>query len=233
MEDRKNRRAAAPDGFNAQHRRRLRGRFLQSGLDGFTDEQALELLLFYALPRIDTKPLARALLTQFGSLAGVLEAGPDALTRVPGVGTNTASLLGMLLPLLRKYELSRAAQHTSPVSRDRLLSELDAALLGVTEERIALVCLDARGRVLSRELLAEGTAHTAELRVREILSAALHRGAAAVAVAHSHPRGELLPSDADRAFDLRLRKLLRGMDVELREDLIWKNGRFTPVREPG
>lgn len=91
------------------HRQRLRRRFLLEGLDNFDEVQVLELLLFYAIPRRDTNPIAHALLEQFGSLSGVLEAPVSALAQVPGMGENGATLLQLVTAASRYYMIQRSS----------------------------------------------------------------------------------------------------------------------------
>ena len=93
-------------GVHDGHRERLKSRFLEHGIDSFNDLNALELLLFYAIPRRDTNVIAHALLDRFGGLSGVFEASVPELTDVPGVGENAALLLKLVPQMMKKYELS-------------------------------------------------------------------------------------------------------------------------------
>lgn len=96
------------------HRQRMKRRFLEHGLDNFDDVNVLELLLFYADPRRDTNPLAHALLDQFGSLAGVLEAAPGDLEKIPGIGENAATLLRLIPEVSGRYMVTKTPE-TEPV----------------------------------------------------------------------------------------------------------------------
>ena len=140
------------------HRERLRERYLAEGLDNFNEINALELLLFYAIPRKDTNELAHRLLQKFGSLAGVFDAPIEALCSVPGVSRSAAVLLQMITELNRKYLLSR---DRAPIIHNT--EEAGAYMLpyfyGQRNECVYLLCLDAKGKVLGCYSLFEGTAN--------------------------------------------------------------------------
>ena len=110
---------------HAGHRDRLKQRFLEQGLDGFTDVQALELLLFYGIPRQDTNPIAHRLLDHFGSLSQVLEASPEELTRVGGIKEHSAVLLNLINQMGRLYLVDRAKrERVLPTGSTKMYQDL-------------------------------------------------------------------------------------------------------------
>jgi DNA repair protein RadC len=126
------------------HRQRLKDRFLAQGLDGFTDIQVLELLLFYALPRRDTNPIAHELLKKFGSVRQVLDAPVERLTEVDYITENTAILLKLVPELLRFYQVSKAKEEMPLVTIQACGEYLKHFFLGRKNETVFLLCLDAK-----------------------------------------------------------------------------------------
>lgn len=135
------------------HRQRMKRRFLEHGLDNFDDVNVLELLLFYADPRRDTNPLAHALLDQFGSLAGVLEAAPGDLEKIPGIGENAATLLRLIPEVSRRYMVTKTPE-TEPVETAAQAGRYFLPrFMYQREEQIQALYLDARQRpICCREL---------------------------------------------------------------------------------
>ena len=138
------------------HRERLKRRFLQEGLDNFDEIQVLELLLFYAIPRRDTNPLAHRLLDQFGSLAGVLEAPASTLGQVPGIGENAATLLQLITAVSRYYMICRASVGQPLNTVERCGAYLTPRFFGLRDEAVCALCLDAKCKPLACRILGPG-----------------------------------------------------------------------------
>ena len=130
------------------HRERLKNRFLGTGLDSFTDVQALELLLFYAIPMKDTNPIAHALLNRFGSLSQVLDAPVEELKKVPGISDHAAVLLHLTTELARFYQVDSAQRVEVLTSLDACGAYLVPRFFGRKVETVFLLCLDAKCKVL-------------------------------------------------------------------------------------
>ena len=209
-----------PTTIHHGHRQRLRERFRRDGLASLTDREALELLLTYAIPQRDVSPDAAALLERFGSLSGVLEAEPAALTQVAGIGENAATLLTLLPQLLGRYERSRLGE--KPMLSDPAGAAAYAASLfaGVGEERAYLVCLDAGSRVRQEVLLARGTLDGVSLSPREVAEQALRCRAHAALLAHNHPGGTTEPSREDIELTRRVLAALAALDIRLLDHVI-------------
>lgn len=190
---------AERQGLHEGHRARIRERFRQQGLDGFSEHEVLELLLTYAIPQRDVNPLAHELINRFGSLSQVLEAEESELMRVPGVGENAAVLLCMMPPLLGYYQ--KNAMGAKPV-----ISNLDQArkycrtlFFGQHMEMFYVICLSKSGQVIHPTLLQTGTIDEVSVYPRMVVETALRHRAHTVLLAHNHPSGTELPSDADYA----------------------------------
>ena len=219
-------------GLHDGHRARKKALFRQSGLDGFADHEVLELVLYYAIPRRDTNETAHRLLQKFGSLQNVFSAPAEELAKVEGVGENAALLLTLLPAAVRRAGRSGG--------RERVLNSVDKCgryflelLGGERQEALYEACLDAKGKLLSCKKLAQGSADSAVLSVRQVVENALLCGASGVVLAHNHPSGIALPSESDRAATLWIRDALKPMDIRLLDHIIVADGDFVSMNQSG
>lgn len=202
------------------HRKRLRERFADAGLDGFADHEALELLLTYAIPRKDTKPLAKELLSRFGSVGAVLSAPLDELKIVPGIGESAATLISLLLPLLRRYLRERADRAQSQPGRADWAAYCRALLMGERREQVWVLALDAKGALLSKTQISSGDEGEAAFYPRLAVAALLRAGAQKAVLCHNHPDGAAGPSRADSELTRALEALLSVLGIELEDHII-------------
>lgn len=215
------------------HRERLRGQFLADGLDGFSDIQVLELLLFYSIARRDTNPIAHRLLDHFGSLAQVLEASPEELCRVEGVGENTAAYLHMIPQVCRRYQLDRTSNARILPTLESCARYLQPFFFGQSAETVYLLCLDAKCKVLCCKKISQGSVNAVDLPVRRIVETALSSKAASVLLAHNHPGGMAIPSNEDISATLRAADALRAVDVQLADHLIICDDDYVSLMQSG
>lgn len=205
---------------DAGHRKRLKERFRKEGLDSFEEVHALELLLYYAIPRIDTKQLARDLLNRFGSLALVLEATEAELMEVPGVGENIATFL-MLVPAMGRYYRKHKSDNQKILDSLQKYGEyLVNMFYGKRNEQVYLLCLDSKYRVLCCREVGEGDANSVNVPIRKAVEIALSTNATMVIMAHNHPSGLAIPSKEDVETTERLAKALGAMDIILADHVV-------------
>jgi DNA repair protein RadC len=211
----------------------MKKQFAEHGAASMSDIQFLEMLLFYAIPRRDTNVLAHALLDRFNSLRGVLDADPSALERVEGIGENAAIFLKTVREALRRYT-------TEPLKGQRyILSSSDAGEYFVpilqyeTEEKAYLMCLDARGRIISCSEVASGTLSTININIRQIVDDAVRRRCTTVILAHNHPNGYAFPSAEDRIFTDELKKALKIMEIRLKDHIIVADDDYVSFAQSG
>ena len=184
------------------YRWRLRKRYERCGLNGFADDELVELLLTLALPRSDVRAPARALIAHFGTLRNILDAPFEELRTVPGIGTGTPAALKLIREAATMY-LQQLAERNDPlVSLDSLVSLWRMRIGALTNEVFEVAYLDSGRRVLRHgiERLTEGTADRATVYPRRVVEAALRRGAFGMLLAHNHPNGNVTPSDQDKAL---------------------------------
>jgi len=203
------------------HREKMRDRFIRDkGFENFEDHQILELLLFYANTRGDTNPLAHELLDQFGSLKGVLEARPEQLMNVKGIGKQAATLISMVVPLTRVWH--RCAMEVP----DRIANSREAEdyclsiLAGERTERFYVISLNAKCNVLGRRKISEGSLSEVSAYPRMVMETALNYNAHSVLLCHNHPGGTCAPSPEDIASTIQLQRLLGGVGILVLDHII-------------
>jgi len=221
-------------GIHDGHREKMRARYLEAGgLDGFADHEALELLLFYAIPRQDTNALAHRLLERYGSLDAVLSAPVEDLKRVEGMGENGAILLHLVPRLCQKARLSGRGRDIILSSTERAGAYLLERLRGEKNEVVYQLCLDRKGKLLACKRLTEGGVAGADLDVRRLVENALLSSASSVILAHNHPSGVALPSQEDYAATDRVRSALSTVGVPLVDHIIVADEDFVSMADSG
>ena len=215
------------------HRQRLKERFLLEGLDNFTDIQVLELILFYAVPRRDTNPIAHALLDTFGSLSQVMEASVEDLEKVKGMGLNAAVLLHLMTEVWRYYLVDRATREEILPSINKIGEYLVPFFCGRQHETVFLLCLDAKCKVLSCKEVGEGGVNSANVPIGRIVKMALAANATTVVLAHNHPSGVALPSGDDIQTTRRVAAALATVDIGLYDHIVVAEDDFVSMVQSG
>lgn len=202
------------------HRERLRARFRKEGMGGFAAHEALELLLTYAIPRVDVNPIAHRLIRRFGSLHAVLEAEPEETCQVEGVGPSAALLLHMMLPLFRMYEQEKL------LPRQRLGTYPDVAaycatlFLGANNEMFYVLCLDAQFQLLATELIAFGAPNAVSVETRQVVRVLMRHNAVGAVITHNHPSGSIRPSQADVDITGEIARVLHSVGIRLHDHVL-------------
>lgn len=226
-------------GVHDGHRERVRQRFKENeehgqiGLNGFADHEALELLLFYAIPQGNVNPLAHVLMERFGSLSGVFSAPMTLLTQVEGVGERTAMLLRLVPQIAQKARLADLERELALNTRERVGEYLLELFSRERNEAVYEICLDGKGKLLACRRLGEGSASAVNLDIRQIVQNAITFCASSVILAHNHPSGVALPSQADQGATLRAKAALESVDVRLEDHIVVADGEFVSFAESG
>jgi len=215
------------------HRARKKLQFMENGLDAFAEHEVLELLLYYAIPRRDTNPIAHALLEKFGTLDAVFAAPQEELMRVDGVGENAAALIRLILPLYRRIRLSASSAETILNSTEKAGAFFLDRFAGERTEVMYQACLDAKGKLLSVQKLSTGDVSFVHADIRTIVENALLCRASAVLLAHNHPSGVALPSESDNAVTLLIQQVLQSVGVVLFDHIIVADDDFVSLRQNG
>lgn len=219
-------------GAHDGHRQRMKTEFLARP-DSFPDHKLLELALFYANPRSDTNPLAHELMERFGSLAGVLDATPDELVKVPGVGEHAAVLLKAVKELGGRYCIARTSVDNIADTSQKYFRLLRPYFFGARSERVCLLCMDGKRKVLGIRKLSEGNVNAVDVTTRLVVEAALSLNASAVVLAHNHVSGLAFPSPEDIATTRNLCSILEQVGVQLDDHLILVDDDMVSLRDSG
>lgn len=207
--------------IHAGHRQRIKTKFIESGLSPFEDHQALELLLFYALPQKDTNELAHSLINEFGSLAGVFEASAEALQRVNGVGENTACLIKLIPEMYSRYLKSKAENAGVELKTAKEACDYFYSLLmNRQEEVLAAAFLDSRLCIKRTVIISEGGLTNTDVSLRKIVNKALDLKTPNIMLAHNHPSGVAAPSANDIEAVRVIAKTLRTLELHLCDSII-------------
>ena len=215
------------------HRKRLKARFMKTGLDDFEPHNVLELLLFYGIPRKDTNPTAHKLINRFGSLSAVFDARPEELMKVDGITENTAVLISMIPQLARKYLEDKSNAVNAISGFDDIGTYLMPKFVGRTVETIMLAALDNKNKIISCSIIAEGENDRASLSKRKVMEEAIRVGATRVVLAHNHPRGFAMPSKEDIHLTEEVYALLRTVEIELVDHIIFAEDDFVSLAASG
>ena len=220
-------------GVHDGHREKMRARFLIAGLDSFAPHEALELLLYYAIPRRDTNAMAHALMERYGSLTAVLNAPVEDLQKVEGIGESAAILLRLVPQLCRRASVEEAAQETALNTTAKAGKYLLPLFSGQRRDVVYQLCLDRKSKLLACKKLGEGGVSSVVLDVRRVVENAILTSASAVVLAHNHPSGVALPSDEDYAITNKAKTALAAVGVELVDHIIVADGDFVSMTDSG
>ena len=204
----------------AGHRARLRARLLSGGDEALADYEVLEYLLMTAIPRKDMKPLAKSLLGRFGTLAGVFNADAAALSKHPGMGETSAAALKVVALAARR--LARTGVQEQPLlsSWQALIDYLTIDMAHLNHERVRVLYLDTKNRLVLDDLVTDGTLDEAAVHPREVVKKALDLGASALILVHNHPSGSPEPSRADVQITQRIAEAGRLLGIVVHDHVI-------------
>jgi DNA repair protein RadC len=210
------------------HRKRIKEKYKAAGLTGWSDYEILELMLSYAVPRRDTKPIAKELTRRFSSLSGVLDAAQDDLRSVPGVAEHSALLLKLFKDVSGAYLRQDLRGKDLISSPGAALDYLRTLLKGSPDEEFHALFLDAANRPVAAERLHTGIVNRSVVYPRKIVERALSHRAVGVIIAHNHPSGVLKPSDDDIKATAAVKKALATVEISLLDHIIiGGNGYFS------
>lgn len=220
-------------GVHDGHRERLRNSYLEHGLHPMNDINALELLLFYAVPRRDTNEIAHRLLERFGSLHGVFSASIEDLCEVEGIGEYAAALLTLVPEIMKKSRLSESRE----IKQIKCSQDAGAYLLpyfmNEQDEVVFMLCLDTKRAVICCTEMGRGVVNTVDASIRRMVEKALKVRANSVIIAHNHPDGFAVPSREDDIFTRCLYNALETVGIRLEDHIIVANDDYISVADSG
>ena len=202
------------------HRARLRGRFLQGGAAALQDYELLELLLTFAIPYSDVKPLAKNLIAHFGSFGQVLDATPEALMEFMGLKEYSACLINLVKACHEVYLKEEALKRQRILSLDVLVDYCRTAMGGLKDEQFRVLYLNSQNEIISEEILQEGTVNQTVVYPRKILELALKHKASGLILVHNHPSGNTTPSASDKELTQTVVKASKALNLTVHDHLI-------------
>jgi len=211
------------------HRERMRNRYYVSGFDSFSDHEILEMILYHSIPRGDTNELAHRLIEHFGDFNHVIEAKPDELKNVKGIGESSAMLIKLVEAAVRIYATSFVEVEAQYDTVKKIADFMWPRFFGLDHERLYMLMFNNKMGMIDCVPIADGTVSSASVQTRPIIEKALGKKASSIVLAHNHPHGIAFPSDSDVALTMKLYDGLSLMDIPLLEHLVIAENRFTPI----
>lgn len=219
--------------YLADHRKRLRHRFLTGGAAAMPDYEILELTLFRAIPRQDVKPLARRLIDTFGDLNGVLSAPIARLEQVDGVGPAVALELKVMETVTHRMARAKVMQRHVVSSWDALLDYCHTVMAHRDTEQFRVLFLDRKNILIADEQQGIGTVDHVPVYPREVVKRALELNASAIILVHNHPSGDPTPSPEDIAMTQKVAEAAQALGITLHDHLIIGRSRELSFRSQG
>ena len=208
-----------PD-LNAGHRQRLKQRFINGGAEALPDYELLELVLFSALPRRDTKPIAKQLLERFGSFTEVVNAPPQRLKEIAGIGDSAITQLKLVRVAALRMLQRDIMQQPVLASWASVIEYCRASMGFETREQFRILFLDKKNRLIADEVQQQGTVDHTPVYVREVVKRALELSSSAIILVHNHPSGDPTPSRADIDMTRQIVSAARGLGISIHDHII-------------
>ena len=215
------------------HRSRLRQRLIDHGGDGLQDYELIEYLLALAIPRRDTKPLAKTLLKEFGGIGGLLSADASALARVKGMGDSSIAAIKIVQATAIRLVKGGVEERPLLTNWQALIDYLRADMAHHQIERVRVLHLNTRNMLIRDELISEGSIDQAAVHIREVIRRAIDLGSAALILVHNHPSGDPTPSRADIELTREIAEAGKRLGIVVHDHIIIGTAGHTSLRAQG
>ncbi|MBQ2671275.1 MAG: DNA repair protein RadC [Clostridia bacterium] len=213
------------------HRERMRKKFLLNGFDNFEDHEILEFILFYAIPRKDTNEIAHLLIEKFGSLDAILDAPINLLKEVNGIGESAAIFIKMISSLARTYVERKNSTINNYKGESDLNQKIALKFIGRTEETVAVILLDAKGKIIYEGIITKGSVNAVNIYLRKIIELITLYNASSILIAHNHPSGIAVPSQEDIETTAKLSNIFQSMNINFLDHIIVADHDFVSLKE--
>jgi DNA repair protein RadC len=214
------------DDIHEGHRKRLRERFLKSGISGFHDYEVVELLLSLGTPRRDCKQAAKEAIKRFQTLRGVLEAPPEELQQISGIGAHSAFGIKLVQEVAREFLKAKMMEKPFYKSSQEVFDYLYHSMRGLKKEVFKVMYLTTRNQIIDTEDLSEGTVNSSAVSTREVIEGAIRNNAAALIFVHNHPSGATDPSASDKSLTRELVYSGRIMHIKVLDHIIIGDNKY-------
>jgi len=204
----------------AGHRKRLRNKFQKSGFDGLHDYEQIELLLTYAVPVKDVKPVAKLLIKKFKNISGLLDASYEELKEIKGLGDSSVTLIKFVRALLTKYSEEQMFSSQIINSPEKVFEFSKLKIGSNKNESLMAIFLNTKNMVIRYEIVSEGSIDSVAVYPRRIIELALKYNASGLIIVHNHPSGDPSPSTSDNELTKELKNISESMDIRLLDHII-------------
>jgi DNA repair protein RadC len=202
------------------HRKRLRERFLQGGLESFLDYEIIELLLTLGTPRKDCKQAAKDAIKEFGGLRGALDATLEELKNIKGIGSSNMFGIKLFQAMSERYAKEKIPKKIPLNSSAAVAKFLQRSIGREKKEHFVMLSLDARNNLIKKSGISIGTLNASIVHPREVFKEAIQCSAASIIIAHNHPSGDVNPSDEDIEMTKRLKEVGKILGIEILDHVI-------------
>ena len=221
------------ENYGEGHRSRLRERLLSGGGDALLDHELIEYLLAVVRPRLDTKPIAKALLAHYGNLASLVTADVESLKQQPQMGETSVAAIKIVQAVALRMLSEPVREQPILASWQSLLDYLRADMAHLTIERVRLLYLNSKNMLIRDEIASEGSLDQAAVYTREVIRRAIDLGAAAIILVHNHPSGDSAPSRQDIALTRDIAEAGKRLGISVHDHVIIGKDGFTSMRSAG
>lgn len=208
------------------HRKRLREKFLKSGLAGFQDYEIIELLLSLGTPRRDCKPQAKEAIRRFQSLRGILEASPEELLKIPGIGPHSIFGIKFMQAVAREFLKEKIIERPICNSSQEIFDYFYHSMRDLKKEVVKAIYLNSQNLIIDVQDLSQGTVDTSAVYPREVMEGAIRYHSASLVLVHNHPSGNPSPSESDRELTRDLVYAGMMMQIKLLDHIIIGENKF-------
>lgn len=215
------------------HRARLRTRLLEAGGDSLLDHELVEYILALAIPRKDTKPLAKQLLAHYGGFSALLTADTESIVRQAGMGETSTAALKIVQAAALRLLSEPVREQPILASWQALLDYLRADMAHLTIERVRTLYLNAKNMLIRDEVSSEGSIDQAAIYTREVIRRAIDLGAAAIILVHNHPSGDSAPSRQDIAMTRDIMAAAKNFGIAVHDHIIIGKDGYSSMRSAG
>lgn len=210
------------------HRTRLRTRFLKTGLEGFPDYEALELLLLYVARQKDMKPIAKELISQLGSFRGVLDASDDELLAINGVGKSTITFIHFIKQAATRYLEQTGIENVKQQDISSLIQASVLKMSSLPNEQFRIISLNSDFKVVGEDIVSDGTIDQTTVYPRKIIEFAIKHGATTLILFHNHPGGDTTPSEMDKILTQAIVLATKPINIQIFDHIILsRNGMYS------
>lgn len=215
------------------HRARLRTRLLEAGGDSLLDHELVEYILALAIPRKDTKPLAKQLLAHYGGFSALLTADTENIVRQAGMGETSTAALKIVQAAALRLLSEPVREQPMLASWQSLLDYLRADMAHLTIERVRTLYLNSKNMLIRDEVTSEGSIDQAAIYTREVIRRAIDLGAAAIILVHNHPSGDSAPSRQDIAMTRDIINAAKSFGIAVHDHIIIGKDGYSSMRSAG